>query len=270
VDLKLADFDGVKYHLSTPESKSRLRLSMHMQCYRHITQYGVEDYLRRQYGSFLAASPESGYDVTLDFDLDRLPASDDDRLAIVRNVALLKRHTLASIFDQCFLEQERGEPASAFKTIRYRDTADEAIWVQAQRDRVTVIFSTMFKDETDVIFGKIFLQEFVDARKQLGLQNTPQVLYSREPPTELRNDIPLAGGEHMGYVTFILFPRHFTEQARREATITLIQTFRNYLHYHIKCTKAYMHTRMRAKVSQFLKILNRAKPEVVGEKKTAT
>ncbi len=36
---------------------------------------------------------------------------------------------------------------------------------------------------------------------------------------------------------------------------------RNYLHYHLKCSKAYMHQRMREKTNEFLKVLNRAKPE---------
>ncbi|POG62327.1 hypothetical protein GLOIN_2v634640 [Rhizophagus irregularis DAOM 181602=DAOM 197198] len=34
----------------------------------------------------------------------------------------------------------------------------------------------------------------------------------------------------------------------REKTISQIQLFRDYLHYHIKCSKAYMHSRMRARV----------------------
>lgn len=46
-----------------------------------------------------------------------------------------------------------------------------------------------------------------------------------------------------------------------DATISHIQLFRDYLHYHIKCSKAYMHSRMRARVAEFLKVLNRAKME---------
>lgn len=66
----------------------------------------------------------------------------------------------------------------------------------------------------------------------------------------------------------VLFPRH-TNRDARDNTIDLIHTFRNYLHYHIKCSKAYMHSRQRAKTSEFLKILNRAKPEAkTGTKKT--
>ena len=67
----------------------------------------------------------------------------------------------------------------------------------------------------------------------------------------------------------VLFPRHFSPQTREE-TISRIQLFRDYLHYHIKCSKAYMHSRMRHRASEFLKILNRARPEPVGEKERKT
>jgi hypothetical protein len=38
------------------------------------------------------------------------------------------------------------------------DRPQEAIYVVPGVDRVTVIFSTIFKEETDRIFGKVFLQ----------------------------------------------------------------------------------------------------------------
>lgn len=40
--------------------------------------------------------------------------------------------------------------------VHYRE--EEAIYIKSSFDRVTVIFSTKFKDETDKIFGKVFLQ----------------------------------------------------------------------------------------------------------------
>lgn len=68
-----------------------------------------------------------------------------------------------------------------------------------------------------------------------------------------------------------LFPNHFSAD-NRERTITSLSTFRNFLHYHIKCAKAYMHIRMRKRVDTLLQVLNRAKPDLVGstEKKTAS
>ena len=72
------------------------------------------------------------------------------------------------------------------------------------------------------------------------------------------------------FFSTVLFPRHTNPQTR-DNTINLIHMFRDYLHYHIKCSKAYIHSRMRAKTSDFLKVLNRARPEPkTVEKKTIT
>lgn len=118
----------------------------------------------------------------------------------------------------------------------------------------------------------MFVQEFVDARRQPSIQNAPQVLYSsRDPPLEIRHVPGLRNSEDIGYVTFVVFPRHFNNPTIASATISHIQSFRDYLHYHIKCSKAYMHSRMRHRVTEFQKVLNRAKMEsATTERKTAT
>jgi len=140
--------------------------------------------------------------------------------------------------------------------------------VEAQADRVTVVFSTVFRDEDDVVLGKVFMQEFREGRR--ASQTAPHVLFShREPPLELQNTGARIG-DNIGYITFVLFPRH-TNKAVRDNTINLIHMFRDYLHYHLKCSKAYIHSRMRAKTNEFLKVLNRARPEPKNvEKKTIT
>jgi hypothetical protein len=88
-------------------------------------------------------------------------------------------------------------------TLRINDSPEEAIYILPSSDRVTVIFSTIFKEETDRIFGKVFLQEFVDARRRPSCQTAPQVLYSnREAPLEIRELKELIDGDNIGYVTF--------------------------------------------------------------------
>lgn len=156
---------------------------------------------------------------------------------------------MAAPFERAFaiqaqLEKSAGESNDAvpsapeIMTISYRD--DEAIYVIPSEDRVTVVFSTVFKEETDRIFGKVFLQEFVDARRQPSIQNAPQVLYSnREPPLEIRSIPGLNRGEDVGYVTFVLFPRHFQNPTVMAATISRIQLFRDYLHYHSESRSSY-------------------------------
>lgn len=49
----------------------------------------------------------------------------------------------------------------------------------------------------------------------------------------------------------VLFPRHLTPQ-RMPDVISHIQTFRDYFHYHIKASKAYIHSRMRRRTADFL------------------
>jgi actin related protein 2/3 complex subunit 2 len=85
--------------------------------------------------------------------------------------------------------------------IHYRD--EEAIYIKAGPDRVTVIFSTIFREETDRVFGKVFIQEFVDARRR-AIQNAPQVLFRTEPPLELMGvpGVKDSGNGEIGYVTF--------------------------------------------------------------------
>lgn len=90
------------------------------------------------------------------------------------------------------------------KAIHYRE--EEAIYVKASHDRVTVIFSTIFREETDRVFGKVFIQEFVDARRR-AIQNAPQVLFRNDPPLELQGvpGVKNTGNGEIGYVTFGTF-----------------------------------------------------------------
>lgn len=151
--------------------------------------------------------------------------------------------------------------------IHYRD--DETMFIEAKSDRVTVVFSTVFKakfqyfifpgtliyffvtfqDEDDIVLGKVFLQEFKEGRRasatapQVWLDDTSswrfvhgsmiyfrllfpiQVLFSRDPPLGLKDHEEARTGEGVGYITFVLFPRH-TNKETRDNTIDLIHLFR--------------------------------------------
>jgi len=274
LDVQFVDFDGVRFHLSTPERKTTLLLSMHIRCWDELVRYGALEVLKREYGNLVATQVEQEYNISLEVDLEQIPSDPEARDTFITSISLLKRNALAAPFELGFRMQKELEASGGSQgdlmQIHYRD--EEAIYVQASPDRVTIIFSTVFREETDRIFGKVFLQEFVDARRQPSIQNAPQVLYSnRDPPLEIRHVPGLRSTDDIGYVTFVLFPRHFSNAATASATISHIQLFRDYLHYHIKCSKAYMHSRMRHRVTEFQKVLNRAKTEVATtERKTAS
>jgi len=196
---------------------------------------------------------ESNYSVSLLFDMTQIP---ENWKEVAMKASLIKRNCFASVFEKYFEFQEKGETGHKTAEINYR--SDETLFVRALDDRVTVIFSTTFKGEDDIVFGKVFMQEFSETRRKF--QQAPQVLFNhKHPPGEL-NDTSALSEDNRGYITFVLMPRHFTKQ-NRDNTINMISMLRNYLHYHLKCSKAYMHQRMRAKTNDFLKVLNRAKPE---------
>lgn len=49
-----------------------------------------------------------------------------------------------------------------------------------------------------------------------------------------------------------IFTTHIEKDIDQERVVTLLQGFRNYLHYHIKASKSYMQSRMRTRVSMLL------------------
>uniref|UniRef100_A0A4W4ETZ9 Arp2/3 complex 34 kDa subunit n=1 Tax=Electrophorus electricus TaxID=8005 RepID=A0A4W4ETZ9_ELEEL len=256
VEVTFADFDGVLYHISNPNGdKTKVLVSISLKFYKELQEHAISPVCLFSFVFcfFLVI----GYNVSLLFDLEAIPANRED---VVHQAGMLKRNCFASVFEKYFAFQEEGREGEQRAVVHYRD--DETMYVEAKKDRVTVVFSTVFKDDDDVIIGKVFMQEFKEGRR--ASHTAPQVLFShREPPLELK-DTDAAVGDNIGYITFVLFPRH-TNANTRENTINLIHTFRDYLHYHIKCSKAYIHTRMRAKTSDFLKVLNRARPD--AEKK---
>ncbi|EPY53203.1 ARP2/3 actin-organizing complex subunit Arc34 [Schizosaccharomyces cryophilus OY26] len=286
IDQVVTDFDGVTFHISTPESKTKILISLYMKCFSELVNYGTLDLLNQIYGPYVHSPVETGYNFSIVIDLEQLPSTQEEREQLIISASLLKRNALAAPFHSAFAKQAelaemvKKDPESTvllnkqsvsqnYMAIHYRD--EEMIVLWPEHDRVTVVFSTKFLEEADRIFGKVFLQEFVDARRRPSIQTAPQVLFSyREPPLEIRN----VGGiqnedEDSGFVTFVLFERHFTPQVREDC-ISHIQIFRNTLHYHIKASKAYMHQRMRKRVADFQKVLNRAKPDVKIERKTAS
>ena len=141
---------------------------------------------------------------------------------LIKRISLIKRNALAAPFEQAFaayaslsksapqsLEGSHAAPQQAnteVAAIHYRE--EEAIYISPQADRVTVIFSTVFREEVDHIFGEVFLREFVDARKRPALQNAPQVLFSnRDPPLEIQGIPEISKARNnakgdIGYITF--------------------------------------------------------------------
>jgi len=256
LDLVFSDFDGVQFHVSTPNKDNYgiVNLSLQWRCFPALKKHGAEEALKKYYGIYLQSSPEPGYAVTLQVDVDAVSDA-----TLPQALSAIKRNIFAAPFEKAFDNLGSND----LYEIDFRD--NEELYIKPGADSVTVIFSIHFEDAGDAVFAKVFLQEFADARKSMN--NVPAVRYSqKDPPDELKNVQSAQRLEH--FVSFVLFKGHF-DAKHRETTITTIQTFRNYLQYHIKCSKAYMHQCMRLRVDSFIQVLNRAKIEQ-GEKEKKT
>ena len=163
------------------------------------------------------------------------------------------------------------------KPARWRDSG-EAVYVLTQNDpaqpqnydRVCVVYSVDFPDETDRAMCRILLQQFAEQHRKIGA--APPVVFSeaKNPPLEIR---PLVGAKQegfVGYVSLTVFARHVDSTEKLAKKVDLCLAFRHYLHYHIKAAKTNLHMRMRRKVRGWLQVLNRAalSSDAPKEKKT--
>lgn len=260
LDVTFADFDGVSFHVSSNnEQRNLVTISLAWQAARQLLSLGAGQDLQRIYGPMLLPQPEAGYDVSLRVDLDSPP---EDPKNLPLKISNFKRHIFAAPFKAVFGNIVKKTPTNEIVAIDYR--ASESIYIKPEGDSCTVIFSIAFLEDADAVFAKVFLQEFADARK--SMKSVPSVKFTyRQAPLELEGYPGLRNVESNGFVSFALFDQHLSEKNVYK-TINLLETFRDYLHYHIKCSKAYMHNRMRTRVANWLQVLNRARPDPIAEK----
>jgi len=262
LEFKCSDFDGALFHVSSgQENPDELTISLSYGGAVECLKQGGKVRLQKIYGSHLV-KPEDGYDVTIKYSFNEIAGARDK---IVPEISMLKAWLVAAPLLQAFDAAEAGQQIPGTVDIPLRDSR-ERIWIQQDgSDRVTAVFSVHFEDADDIVFAKVF---FTELKK--SLQGAPSCDFNFNPPGELKAVKDLPRGTDIGYITFVVFDRHFKGPKKDNAAFTLT-TFRNYLHYHIKCSKSHLHTRMRARTENLLKVLNRAKQEPVdGEKKTAT
>jgi len=262
IDYKCADFDGAIFHVSSSEANpSLVTISLQSTAAPALLKSGGDQLLKEKYGAALVAA-ESGYDVSLQYDLDKIAPA--DRAKVSSEISKLKNYLYGAVIVRVCEEAEKGTGGTLYD-IPLRDS-EERMWVRADSaDRVTVVFSINFTDADDIVFGKVFLQEF---KKSVAGAPSVDFIY-KTPPLELKEVGQLPRSENIGYVTFVIFDRHFKGDKKASIAENL-PSFRNYLHYHIKCAKSHLHTRMRNRVDILLQVLNRAKQDLDKEKKTAT
>jgi len=260
MDVKLCDFDDVSYRvLIEAESKNIMSVAMNCPCYKSIEKVGGSEYYEKKYGSMVAA-PLSGYDLTLKVNLDELK-DNKTKEGLIASLSQFKHTVIGGVFHHFFQSLHDGKVPSHFS---FALRADTTVYFVPESDRVTVLFTVDFREKVDRAVARVFMQEFVDARnKDRALGATPPVGFTVQPPLELAKfgiTEPIKG--ILGFVSFSVMKAHVDKPEKRDKVVSVLQGFRNFLQYHIKCSKAHFHSRMRARAASFLGVLNRAKPDI--------
>jgi len=267
LEVKGQDFDNTNFKITGKglESKDNLdtqietiTVSIQVPCGDVLKKYGVEDYLKKIYGSYVAAT-EKDFTASLTFPVDGIDDKEKERLLQI--VPLFKRYLMMSPFVYAFDKFVKGEK---FDNVHIPYRIEENMYIITFEKTLNVVYSVKFNDPDDIVLARVFLQEFKDARRDKAMGNAPSVSFSQGvKPLELQGikssepDDTKSLADY-GFVSLSLRESMCTEDMRL-ATVDKLLQFRNYLHYHLKCSKAYMHIRMRARCTKLLEDLETVK-----------
>jgi actin related protein 2/3 complex subunit 2 len=260
-ELRFSEFDDVNFQISiSSECPNIVKVNMAMKSIAELKKQGSQEVIDRIFPN-QEASPDEGYDVAIEFDCDSL----SNPAEFLENISNLKMHVMSGPINRALTAlASKSSSTTAPVVINYRK--QESFFVCPAASKVTVIFLVDFDDVTDKALARVFLQEF--AESQRSVRTAPPVSFSKEPPLEIANISFPYNTDCAGFISFALEESHVAGE-KKAGAVSLMSSFRNYLHYHIKSSKTYLHMRMRKKVVGWLKVLNRAIPETEKEKKTA-
>jgi len=266
IDVRLCDFDDVSYRVVIDaKTKNLLTVSMALPAFREIKDFGAQEAVTKTFGD-KAISAIDNFDVSIQVNLD----TEDKKEEIIKKITLIKSTVIGGVFRHFYTKLQKGEtPPAAFK---FNLRGDTTIYFIPDKDRVITVFGLDFKEKVDRAVAKVFMNEFVDARKTIGF--APPTAWGVTPPAELKAfgiTEPIPGT--LGFISFAILKDHVAKEETLTRVIEVLQGFRNYVQYHIKCAKSYFHSRMRARARELLKVLNRAKqldPDGEKVKKTIT
>lgn len=278
LDYNLVEFDDVHYHIQASSSDAQsmlLSLGLPSPPPEAVLSgglpFGAIEAVKATCGSVaqITDPAESGFQLTLKLDLSKLPANEDDCVQLMIRVACLRAIVMGAPLREVLKHLAAKVVApEADRLMAVVHRPRESFFVIPQPEKVTVVFPMRFKDSNDSVLATSFLQEFMEARRTGGLHTAPSCQWSPHPPLELKGAPAHALDANSGFVSFVIFPRH-VEGDKLDKTVWSLCTFHAYVSYHVKCSKAFMHTRMRRRVEMLIQALNRAKPEVEKVKKTA-
>lgn len=223
----------------------------------------------------MLSPPQGDYDLSLAIDLSSIPKERAARVAVVEHLASLRCVVYGTTLRNHFAALAAGTCADG-PLVAVAHGHEREFYLKPQREQIAVVFPMRFEDASDAVVAQTFLAMFNEAKRQPALSTAPTCSYAKpgSPPMEL-SEGGVVGEKSLaangGFVSFVLFRRH-VEGDKLETAVWNMLSFPAFVSFHIKCSKAYWHGRMRKRAGGWLQVLNRAKQPPFGgvEKKTAS
>jgi len=250
--VSLCDFDQVSYQVQN--DGDHVSILMSLPTFDEIKDKGALDAMNTFYGPAVCEATD-GFSVALKYNI----AETKNKQEVVDKVKIFKSVVTGGVFKYFYSNLAAGTKVEHFKFDLRSDTSIYFV-PDDKGERTTTIYALDFNERVDKVVAKVFMQEFVDARRTLGF--APPVSWSAQPPAELQKwGITENKGGTLGYISFSILKTHVTSPQKIDQIVAVLQNFRSYIQYHIKCSKSYFHSRMRVRVVNLLKVLNRARVE---------
>ncbi|CAI0546185.1 unnamed protein product [Linum tenue] len=275
LDYNWVEFGDIRYHVQvSAKNPNVLLLSVSLPVPPPETvfvgglPYGAIEAIKSAYGSVVQIldPPRDGFNLTLKINLAKLPTDEERKQALLMKIASVREVVLGaplSVVLKHLLSRTVAPGLDGLLALVHRP--NESFFLFPQAERVTVVYPMRFSDSVDTTYAASFLQEFVETRRTAGLTSAPVCSWSPDPPPELKEASAEPLSANAGFVSFVIYPRH-VEGGKLDRTVWNLSTFYAYVSYHVKCTEAFMHTRMRRRVEGMIQALDQAKPET--EEKT--
>jgi actin related protein 2/3 complex subunit 2 len=184
---------------------------------------------------------------------------------LIKKITMLKANVLGAPIDKYLTQLQAGQASTPAKLAVRSDTV---FYFFPKADRCTIVCAVDFHQKSDFVIGKVFLNAFVEARRSIN--TAPIAAFDMKPPLEMRHfGIEEAVGT-TGFLSLTLMKEHVATPEKKATAVGMLHMLRNYLQYHIKCSKAFFHQRMRARVVALLQVMNRSRQEEVGAKAKKT
>lgn len=269
MDVKLCDFDDVNYRVVIEAGSNSMKVHMNLPTWDDIEGIGGKEALQTEFKD-MSCEPVSGYHVAIEVKLDSLPDKHEEKEKLVEKISTMKGLVFGGMFKYYLNAMAEGKDKDDNK--KFDTRADTTIFMIPRKEKLTVIFAVDFVEDVDKVVGKVFMQEFILSQRRVN--GAPPSKWSVEPPAELKENFGISENPGIvGYISFNVLKKHVNKPQKIDNITHVLQTFRSFLQYHIKMSKSYWHSKMRAKTTDLLKVLNRAKiddPDANKKKKTSS